>query len=158
MLWSRGSSSSWDESRRPLGGGFVPFGRCRSGAPGARLRRTSQERRPHGQRDRHPPTRRRGSETVSLGASLFLIAVGAILRFAVTATLAGIDIQVSPGKSVGGGSERYRRHNFVSPFLPNEPKQGREKYNAERQDQRSCDRDARNARSSQGLGFPPDAR
>jgi hypothetical protein len=31
---------------------------------------------------------------VSLGASLFLIAVGAILRFAVTATLAGIDIQV----------------------------------------------------------------
>ncbi len=31
---------------------------------------------------------------MSLGASLFLIAVGAILRFAVTATLAGIDIQV----------------------------------------------------------------
>jgi len=31
---------------------------------------------------------------VSLGASLFLIAVGAILHFAVTATLAGIDIQV----------------------------------------------------------------
>jgi Flp pilus assembly protein protease CpaA len=30
---------------------------------------------------------------VSLGASLFLVAVGAILRFAVTATLAGIDIQ-----------------------------------------------------------------
>ena len=31
---------------------------------------------------------------MSLGASLFLIAVGAILHFAVTATLAGIDIQV----------------------------------------------------------------
>ena len=31
---------------------------------------------------------------MSLGASLFLIAVGAILRFAVTADLAGIDIQV----------------------------------------------------------------
>jgi hypothetical protein len=31
---------------------------------------------------------------VSLGASLFLIAVGAILHFAVTATLVGIDIQV----------------------------------------------------------------
>jgi len=30
---------------------------------------------------------------VSLGASLFLIAVGAILRFAVTADLSGIDIQ-----------------------------------------------------------------
>ena len=30
---------------------------------------------------------------MSLGASLFLIAVGAILRFAVTADLAGIDIQ-----------------------------------------------------------------
>ena len=29
-----------------------------------------------------------------LGGSLFLIAVGAILHFAVTATLAGIDIQV----------------------------------------------------------------
>jgi hypothetical protein len=31
---------------------------------------------------------------MNLGASLFLIAVGAILRFAVTADLAGIDIQV----------------------------------------------------------------
>ena len=31
---------------------------------------------------------------MSLGASLFLIAIGAILRFAVTATVAGIDIQV----------------------------------------------------------------
>jgi hypothetical protein len=31
---------------------------------------------------------------MSIGASLFLIAVGAILRFAVTADLAGIDIQV----------------------------------------------------------------
>lgn len=31
---------------------------------------------------------------MSLGASLFLIAVGAILRFAVTAELAGIDLQV----------------------------------------------------------------
>ena len=31
---------------------------------------------------------------MSLGASLFLIAVGAILYWAVTATLAGIDIQV----------------------------------------------------------------
>ena len=31
---------------------------------------------------------------MSLGASLSLIAVGAILHFAVTATLAGIDIQV----------------------------------------------------------------
>ena len=30
---------------------------------------------------------------MSLGASLFLIAVGAILHFAVTADLAGIDIQ-----------------------------------------------------------------
>jgi Domain of unknown function (DUF6458) len=30
---------------------------------------------------------------VSLGASLFLVAVGAILHFAVTATLVGIDIQ-----------------------------------------------------------------
>ena len=30
---------------------------------------------------------------MSLGASLFLIAVGAILRFAVTADLAGIDLQ-----------------------------------------------------------------
>ncbi len=31
---------------------------------------------------------------MSIGASLFLIAVGAILRFAVTAEVAGIDIQV----------------------------------------------------------------
>jgi len=31
---------------------------------------------------------------MSLGASLFLIAVGAILKFAVTAELAGIDLQV----------------------------------------------------------------
>lgn len=31
---------------------------------------------------------------MSLGASLFLIAVGAILHFAVTAELAGIDLQV----------------------------------------------------------------
>ncbi|MBE2316063.1 hypothetical protein DVA67_008755 [Solirubrobacter sp. CPCC 204708] len=31
---------------------------------------------------------------MSLGASLFLVAVGAILRFAVTADLAGIDLQV----------------------------------------------------------------
>jgi hypothetical protein len=31
---------------------------------------------------------------VSLGASLFLVAVGAILHFAVTATFAGIDIQI----------------------------------------------------------------
>ena len=31
---------------------------------------------------------------MTLGASLFLIGVGAILRFAVTATFAGIDIQV----------------------------------------------------------------
>jgi hypothetical protein len=31
---------------------------------------------------------------MSLGASLFLIAVGAILRFAVTAELSGIDLQV----------------------------------------------------------------
>jgi Domain of unknown function (DUF6458) len=30
---------------------------------------------------------------MSLGASLFCVAVGAILHFAVTATLAGIDIQ-----------------------------------------------------------------
>lgn len=32
---------------------------------------------------------------MSLGASLFLIGVGAILRFAVTADLAGIDIQTA---------------------------------------------------------------
>jgi hypothetical protein len=31
---------------------------------------------------------------MSLGLSLFLVAVGAILRFAVTADVAGIDIQV----------------------------------------------------------------
>jgi hypothetical protein len=31
---------------------------------------------------------------MSLGASLFVVAVGAILHLAVTATLAGIDIQV----------------------------------------------------------------
>jgi hypothetical protein len=31
---------------------------------------------------------------MTLGASLFLIGLGAILRFAVTAELAGIDIQV----------------------------------------------------------------
>jgi hypothetical protein len=31
---------------------------------------------------------------MTLGASLFLIAVGAILKFAVTAELAGIDLQV----------------------------------------------------------------
>jgi len=30
---------------------------------------------------------------MTFGASLFLVAVGAILRFAVTATVAGIDIQ-----------------------------------------------------------------
>jgi hypothetical protein len=30
---------------------------------------------------------------VTIGASLFLIAVGAILNFAVTATVAGVDIQ-----------------------------------------------------------------
>ena len=31
--------------------------------------------------------------TVTIGSSLFLIAVGAILKFAVTATVAGVDIQ-----------------------------------------------------------------
>jgi hypothetical protein len=31
---------------------------------------------------------------MTIGAALFLIAVGAILRFAVTAELAGIDLQV----------------------------------------------------------------
>jgi hypothetical protein len=31
---------------------------------------------------------------MNLGASLFLVAVGAILKFAVTAELAGIDLQV----------------------------------------------------------------
>ena len=31
---------------------------------------------------------------MNLGASLFLVAVGAILRFAVTAELAGIDLQI----------------------------------------------------------------
>jgi len=31
---------------------------------------------------------------MSFGGSLFLVAIGAILHFAVTATLAGIDIQV----------------------------------------------------------------
>ena len=31
---------------------------------------------------------------MTIGASIFLIAVGAILKFAVTATVAGIDIQV----------------------------------------------------------------
>jgi hypothetical protein len=31
---------------------------------------------------------------VTIGAALFLIAVGAILKFAVTATVAGIDLQV----------------------------------------------------------------
>jgi len=31
---------------------------------------------------------------MSLGASLFLVAVGAILKFAVTAEVAGIDLQV----------------------------------------------------------------
>src|SRR4051812_18287788 len=38
-----------------------------------------------------PDLRRRG--VVNLGASLFTIAIGAILHFAVTATFAGIDIQ-----------------------------------------------------------------
>lgn len=31
---------------------------------------------------------------MTIGASIFMIAVGAILKFAVTATVAGIDIQV----------------------------------------------------------------
>jgi hypothetical protein len=31
---------------------------------------------------------------VTIGSSIFLIAVGAILRYAVTATVSGIDIQV----------------------------------------------------------------
>ncbi|MGH2959213.1 MAG: DUF6458 family protein, partial [Solirubrobacterales bacterium] len=31
---------------------------------------------------------------MTIGGSIFLIAVGAILKFAVTATVAGIDIQV----------------------------------------------------------------
>jgi hypothetical protein len=37
--------------------------------------------------------RTRGGAPVGLGTSIFLIAVGAILRFAVTATVAGISIQ-----------------------------------------------------------------
>jgi Domain of unknown function (DUF6458) len=32
--------------------------------------------------------------SLTVGASIFLIAVGAILKFAVTATVAGVDIQV----------------------------------------------------------------
>jgi hypothetical protein len=32
---------------------------------------------------------------MTIGASLFLIAVGAILRYAVTATVAGVDIQTA---------------------------------------------------------------
>jgi hypothetical protein len=41
------------------------------------------------------PDRRAGAQTphMSFGASLFLVAIGAILHFAVTATFAGIDIQ-----------------------------------------------------------------
>ena len=50
---------------------------------------------------------REDDAVVSLGASLFLIAVGAILRFAVTATLAGIDIQV-----VGHDPDGHRRHRL----------------------------------------------
>ena len=37
--------------------------------------------------------RRRMPRTMTIGFGLFLIAVGAILNFAVTATVAGIDIQ-----------------------------------------------------------------
>jgi hypothetical protein len=36
---------------------------------------------------------RRKPRTMTIGFGLFLIAVGAILRFAVTATVAGVDIQ-----------------------------------------------------------------
>lgn len=35
-----------------------------------------------------------GWATVTIGTSLLLIAVGAILKFAVTASLAGVDLQV----------------------------------------------------------------
>ena len=45
---------------------------------------------------------------MSLGASLFLIAVGAILHFAVTADLAGIDIQVVGHDPDGRGRHRLR--------------------------------------------------
>ena len=40
------------------------------------------------------PLGREAEAGMTLGFSLFLIAVGAILRFAVTETVAGIDIQV----------------------------------------------------------------
>ena len=43
---------------------------------------------------RSDPAGRDAAVAMSLGFSLFLIAVGAILRFAVTTTVAGIDIQV----------------------------------------------------------------
>ena len=40
------------------------------------------------------PARLRSDYDMTIGGSLFLIAVGAILHFAVTAELAGIDLQV----------------------------------------------------------------
>jgi DMSO/TMAO reductase YedYZ heme-binding membrane subunit len=40
-----------------------------------------------------PATRLSYRRAVTIGASLFLIAVGAILKFAVTADVAGIDLQ-----------------------------------------------------------------
>ncbi len=42
---------------------------------------------------RDPLARRVGFMTMSIGASLFLIAVGAILRYAVTESISGIDLQ-----------------------------------------------------------------
>jgi len=48
---------------------------------------------PYGVR-RIDPLGRESEAGMTLGFSLFLIAVGAILRFAVTETVAGIDIQV----------------------------------------------------------------
>jgi hypothetical protein len=67
--------------------GIVQRGRPRPSAPKpgrtvvARLRRTT---------DREEIE---GSETLTIGTSLFLIAVGAILKYAVTAHVEGVDIQ-----------------------------------------------------------------
>ena len=43
-------------------------------------------------------------ETTGLGASIFLIAVGAILAFAVTAEFSGIDIQIVGWILMGAGA------------------------------------------------------
>src|SRR5439155_16679328 len=74
-----------------------PRRRARPGPRGQRRRRSAAHRRRHGARGLSLNPRERGTlgEPVRLGTSLILIAVGAILAYAVTWSPSALDLQTA---------------------------------------------------------------